>query len=113
MHSKHVSSAVCAVAAFVICAGTAAAQSNVDDKTIDKFAAALDAVKEIRVEYSEKIQQAREPAVANTLQREAQTEMVRAVEQEGLDTEQYNSLAQRFQDNPQFRERVTRAMNGN
>jgi hypothetical protein len=86
------------------------APADIDDETVKTFASALTAVQEIQTDYKPRIEQAREPDVANTLQREAQAEMVEAVKEEGLTVQQYNTLAQQLQANPEFRSKVQRAM---
>jgi hypothetical protein len=119
--------AVSTLAALALLSGTAAGQSygqqqgvpataqqqapaNVDQKTVETFASALAAVQEIQAEYKARIEQAREPEVATTLQREAQTEMVEAVKEKGLSVQRYNQYAQLMQANPGFRKQVERAM---
>jgi uncharacterized membrane protein YebE (DUF533 family) len=118
---------VSVLAALALLAGTAASQgyqqqnapsaaqrpqapAKVDQETVETFAAALTAVKEIQAEYKERIEAAREPDVANTLQREAQTEMVEAVKEKGLSVNQYNTLAQQMQADAKFRTAVESAM---
>lgn len=81
-----------------------------DDDTVRTFAVALAAVQDVQIEYIEKIKSAREPEVATQLQREAQSEMVKAVETKGLSVNQYNSLAQQMHADPGFRQRVERVM---
>ncbi len=81
-----------------------------DDDTVRTFAVALAAVQDVQIQYIEKIKSAREPEVATQLQREAQSEMVKAVETKGLSVNQYNSLAQQMHADPGFRQRVERVM---
>jgi hypothetical protein len=81
-----------------------------DENTVQTFAVALAAVKDVQIEYIEKIKAANEPEAANQLQQEAQSKMVNAVETKGLSVNQYNSLAQQMQADPGFRQRVERAM---
>lgn len=87
------------------------AQQQTEDKaTVETFAVALLEVKKIQSEYTEKIQVAKEPEVATLLQREAQTEMIKAVQNKGLTVNQYNNLAQKMDADPQFRGEVERVM---
>ena len=131
MRSKHIGHGLTGVVAFAALAtisGTAAGQTyqkqqtppatqggaqpaaKVDKDTVEAFAIALNAVQEIRSEYSEKIMQAREPAFARELQQESQAEMIEAVEGAGLSVDKYNALATQMQANPEFRGRVERAL---
>jgi ribosome-binding protein aMBF1 (putative translation factor) len=126
-HNGHGLTGVVTFAALATISGTAAGQTyqkqqtapatqgaqpaaKVDKETVEAFAIALNAVQEIRSEYSEKIMQAREPAFARELQQESQAEMLEAVEEAGLSVDKYNALATQMQANPEFRERVERAL---
>lgn len=91
-------------------AAPAQSAAHTDENTVQTFAVALAAVKDVQTEYIEKIKAANEPDVATRLQHEAQSEMVKAVETKGLSVNQYNSLAQQMQADPGFRQRVERAM---
>ena len=89
-----------------------AAQQPADKATVESFAVALAEVKQIQSVYTEKIQSAKEPEVANILQREAQTEMVKAVQKKWLTVNQYNRLAQKMDADPEFRVQVESVING-
>jgi Spy/CpxP family protein refolding chaperone len=81
-----------------------------DENTVQSFAVALAEVQDIKVEYTEKIKSVKEPEVSGLLQREAQVEMVKAVQKKGFSVDQYNSLARQMQTDAEFRGRVERAM---
>jgi len=83
--------------------------TQTDGNTVKTFAVTLAAVKEVQTSYIEKIQNAKEPDVAATLQREAQSEMIKVVQKNGLSVEQYNLLARQMQTDPDFRQQVERA----
>ncbi|MBX3665683.1 MAG: DUF4168 domain-containing protein [Burkholderiales bacterium] len=83
--------------------------TQTDETTVKTFAVALAAVKDVQTTYIEKIQNAKEPDVAAMLQREAQSEMIKVVQKNGLSVEQYNLLAQQMQTDPDFRQQVERA----
>lgn len=110
---------------FAVFSGTAAGQTNpgapattqtpppgehADEVTVQSFAVALAAVEDVKTEYTQKIREAREPEVATRLQREAQSEMIKAVETKGLTVNQYNLLAQQMQVDLAFRQRVERVL---
>lgn len=117
--------AAIACGAFAGFSGTAAGQTNpgapaatqtpspgeqADDVTVQSFAIALAAVEDVKTEYTQKIREAREPEVATSLQREAQSEMIKAVETKGLTVNQYNILAQQMHTDLAFRQRVERIL---
>jgi hypothetical protein len=83
--------------------------TQTDGDTVKTFAVTLAAVKDVQTSYIEKIQNAKEPDVAAMLQREAQSEMIRVVQNNGLSVEQYNLLARQMQTDPDFRQQVERA----
>lgn len=132
MNSKSIqtgSAALIAIAALIALPASAASQydpqsaspaeqteqkaqssSPADEKTVQSFAIALAEVQEIKVVYTEKIKSAPEPEATGLLQREAQVEMIKAVQDKGFSVDQYNSLARQMQADPEFRGRVERAM---
>ncbi len=85
-------------------------QQQPEKVKVETFALALAEVKKIQVEYKDKIEVAKEPEVVALLQREAQAEMIKAVQSEGLTVNQYNSLAQKMAVDPEFEEQVEQAM---
>lgn len=87
-----------------------AQQQQPEKATVESFAVALAEVQKIQVEYKDKIEVAKEPEVATLLQREAQAEMVKAVQDKGLTVNQYNSLAQKMTVDPEFRGEVEQVM---
>ncbi len=119
-NARHPSIIILCIAAVLSSAGIAAAQNNppapaqqkpaqADETTVKTFAVALAAVKDVQTTYIDKIQNAKEPDVAAMLQREAQSEMIKVVQEKGLSVEQYNLLAQQMQTDPDFRQQVERA----
>lgn len=87
-----------------------AAQGQVSDAQLQNFVEAQTKVNEIQVEYSEKIQSTQDPKKAQTLQSEAQDKMVKAVDEAGLDVQEYNQIAQQMSRDPALRERIQELM---
>lgn len=83
---------------------------STDERTVQAFAVAFAAVQDVQIEYIEKIKATKEPGVSAQLQNEAQSKMISTVQAKGLSVDQYNSLAQKMQSDPGFRQRVEQAM---
>ncbi|MEX0618638.1 MAG: DUF4168 domain-containing protein [Pseudohongiellaceae bacterium] len=81
-------------------------QVELDEQTLSQFANALGSVTEIQVEYSESIGATQDPEEAQELQQEAQTKMVEAVEEAGLDVQTYNMIAQQMSADPELQQRI-------
>lgn len=81
--------------------------SDISDQDLQKFAKAQSEVEEIKNEYRGEIQKhAQDADKAMEVQREAQEEMVEAVQDNGLDVRKYNQIAQLAQYDSEFRERI-------
>lgn len=80
--------------------------ADLDPDTVDEFVVAYKAVADIREEFSERIQQSGDREDAQALQREAQVEMIEAVEETGLDVDTYNSISRIMSQDPQFAQQV-------
>lgn len=80
--------------------------ADLDPDTVDEFVVAFKAVADIREEYSERIQQSGDRENAQALQREAQVEMIEAVEETELDVDTYNSISRIMSQDPQFAQQV-------
>lgn len=79
---------------------------EVSDETLNQFATALEEVRDIGQEYSEQVANAEGTEEAQQLQREAQEEMVTAVEDTGLSVQEYNSIAQLMSQDQELMERI-------
>lgn len=91
-------------------AGTVAlAQEPVDDRTLDRFVTAFLDVRDIQAEFAERLGSVEDREQAQSLQSEAQDEMIAAVEDAGLSVQEYNQVATMMQEDPELRERVTEA----
>ncbi len=85
---------------------------DVGEQELDQFAEAFLAVQEIQTEISEELQAATDESEAQDLQRQAQEEMVSAVEDSGLSVEEYNQIAQLMNSDPEVRDGIMERING-
>ena len=83
---------------------------KVDDKTVNDFAKAFSSIQQINADLTSELEAASDPAVAQTLQQEAQSEMVEAVEEAGITVNDYNEIATRLQHDQRLAQRVQEAM---
>jgi len=79
---------------------------ELDDQTIEKFVAATRELGKIRAEYSQKMQGTQDKGEQQQLQREAQKDMMGAIEDEGLDPRTYNSIVQSIKQDPELQKKV-------
>ena len=79
---------------------------ELSDETLEQFTDAMAEVRSIGQEYSDRIANAEGAEEAQALQRDAQEEMMSAVEEAGLSVQQYNAIAQRMNQDPELMERV-------
>lgn len=82
------------------------ANTEVTDQQLEQFVEALREVRELGQLYSEEIAEAESSEQAQELQRQAQTEMVAAVENAGLTVQEYNTIAERMSQDAALRKRV-------
>lgn len=82
------------------------ANAEVTDQQLEQFVQALSEVRELGQLYSEEIAEADSSEQAQELQRQAQTEMVAAVENAGLTVQEYNTIAERMSQDAALRKRV-------
>lgn len=87
------------------------APMDVDDETVSEFADAFLSVQEISQDLTEKLSEAPSAEAAQTMQREAQEEMAKSVEDSGISVEQYNDIAVGMRQDPELAERVKTAVN--
>ncbi|WP_290648724.1 DUF4168 domain-containing protein [Aquisalimonas sp.] len=83
-----------------------AEQQEFDDETLERFADAYVKVGEIHREYSEKLQGAEATEDAQGLQQEANDEMVQAIQDSGLEVQEYSAVAAALERDPEMREEV-------
>ncbi|AGA34826.1 putative conserved secreted protein [Thioalkalivibrio nitratireducens DSM 14787] len=76
------------------------------EQTVDTFVDAFIAVQQIREDFAERLQSASDEHEAQTMQQEAQHEMMRAVEESGMSVQEYNEVAIALQDDPELMQQV-------
>ncbi|HKM37486.1 MAG TPA: DUF4168 domain-containing protein [Thiopseudomonas sp.] len=81
-------------------------QSAVSDAELKKFINANIEVSRVREEYAERFNNAKDQAIAQNLQEEAQEKMLGAVEESGLDATTYNTLSEHVQSSPELQQRI-------
>ena len=82
------------------------AQQDFSNEQLKSFAAAAEAVTTISLEYGNRVQKVQSQQEAAQLREEAQSEMVDAVQNEGLSVETYTAIGHEAQRNPKLRERI-------
>lgn len=82
--------------------------AQVDPQTLDRFVDAFVAVQHIREDFAERLQEVTDESEAQAMQQEAQQEMISAVEENGLNVEQYNEVAMALQSDPAMMQEVQR-----
>lgn len=79
--------------------------SNIPDQKLDAAAAALEKVTDLKRNYEKQLSSA-SPADQERITREANTALSRAVTDQGLSVEEYNSIIQVAQNDPQVRQKI-------
>lgn len=82
--------------------------ADFDQEQIESFATAQEEVTQIQEEYTSQIQQADEQQAAQ-LQKEAQQEMVSAVEDAGLSVKEFNRISQAARNDQELQEQIQNA----
>src|SRR6185437_1413564 len=91
--------------------GTAAPNATVSDQKLDQAAAAIQQVTTIRKDYAGKLAGA-SPDEQDKLAQEAHTAMQKAVTDQGLSIDEYNSIVQTAQNNPSVRDQIMKRLGG-
>ncbi len=79
---------------------------DVSDAQIDAFVEAHVNVNDVREEYTERLQQAEDQEEAQQLQQEANQAMQEAIEDSGMDIEEYEEVAMAVNADPEVRDDV-------
>ncbi|WP_293316474.1 DUF4168 domain-containing protein [Phenylobacterium sp.] len=87
--------------------------AEITDEMINSFTLAMNQVTSLNEKFSAQIQAAPDDAARTELQRQAATEMGRAVQQAGITPQQYNMIAQAAQNDEALRLRIGQAMQAN
>jgi hypothetical protein len=86
-----------------------AQQGAVSDALVHKVGAALRETATIRQKYTQRAQAASTPEQKQTLSTQVETEMMRAISDQGLSLQQYNQVIQMAQADPSLKQRVLSA----
>lgn len=78
----------------------------IDDNQLDSYAEAAVKIYDIRVRWEPEIRGAESQEKAMEAQREARTEMIEAVQKEGLSVEEYNSITAAAQRDPELNQKI-------
>lgn len=81
-------------------------QERVSDAKLQQVVSAMSEVRAISGKYAEAFQNADDATKAQEIQQKAQQEMIDAVSESGLSTDEYNTIVQRLQTDEQLRERM-------
>ena len=85
----------------------APAGAPIEDAKIEKFADAFVAVQDIQSKASQKLQSTSDPAQAQQVKSTAESEMIQAVRQTGLQVEEFNQIVQTMASDDNLRARIT------
>jgi hypothetical protein len=83
-----------------------APQANYPDTQVQAFANAVKAVDEIAQVYQPKLAAVTQPADAQKIQAEANAQMMKVVQDQGLTPQQYNEMHQSIKQDPALLEKV-------
>jgi len=89
--------------------GVTAQQGPVSDAVVHKVGAALRQTATIRQKYVERAQSANSPQQKQELSSQVETEMLKAISDQGLSLQQYNQVIQLAQADPSLKQRVLSA----
>jgi len=89
----------------------AQAQTNVSDSELESFANAVVAVQEIQIAADRAQKTTADGNDKAALQKQAQEEMVSAIEDEGLTVQRYQTIAQAVQSDPALWEKLQQHLN--
>jgi hypothetical protein len=84
----------------------AATASNISDSKIEQFANAYTAVQTIQQKAASQLQTAKDPAAADKVKSEAESDMIAAVERSGLKVDEFNHIIESMTADANLRQRV-------
>lgn len=88
-----------------------AVATDFNDAELQSFVDVQEDLQAVRAEYTELLEAAEDPAVAQNLQEEASQEMIEVLESSDLDVEKYNQIAMALQQDQELLQRVQAMMN--
>lgn len=83
---------------------------NFSDQDLKTYADLQNDIRDIRVEYQEKIQSAPSEDDARELQQEAQEEMVDVIQESPIDVDTFNAIGQAYNTDSEVRNRIVNLM---
>lgn len=89
--------------------GNAAASGGsepVSDEQLQKFVVAMNEIREIRMEYGPRMQQAEGEQERNQLRKQGRAEMLEAIRGTGLEAKEYNRIGRRINNDEELKRRV-------
>ncbi len=92
-------------------AETPAAHEEISGDILEPFAGAYKEVSEIHSSYEQRIVKSPDPAQADALQQEANQKMTQAVTDRGMTIEDYNTLFQTIQNDPDLKKKFMTVLN--
>ena len=88
-----------------------AKSADFSDKELKNFVELQDKIGDVREDYVSKIESAESEEKARKLQQEAQSEMVKVIENQGMSVQEYNAIAVAYNSNPDIQKRVDEMSN--
>lgn len=85
---------------------SSAAATPITDKKIEQFADAYVAVQTIQEKAASELQTAKDPAAADKVKSEAESDMIAAVQKSGLQVDEFNQIVETMTADASVRERV-------
>lgn len=82
------------------------AKTTIDDRKIEQFADAYVAVQTIQEKAASELQTAKDPASADKVKANAESDMIAAVQKSGLQVDEFNHIVETMTANADVRERV-------
>ncbi|MGM0678122.1 MAG: DUF4168 domain-containing protein [Pseudomonadota bacterium] len=82
------------------------ADVDLSEGTIDDFVDAFVEVQKVNEDFAQRLEDATDAEEAQALHQEAQEEMVQAVEDTGMNAEEYNEVAMALQNDPELLDQV-------
>ena len=84
----------------------AAAAQKFTDQELQSYAAAVVKVQDISAKWQDKLRTTKDPSASTEIQKQAETEAVAAVKEEGLTVEKYNQIALATESDTELRNKV-------
>lgn len=83
-----------------------AAAQKFSDQELQSYAAAVVKVQDISAKWQDKLRTTKDPSASTEIQKQAETEAVAAVKEEGLTVEKYNQIALATENDTELRNKV-------